>query len=256
VTRAGRQVAGSRLARLLLGLACLATACGAAAQSSEPSELRLTLYFWIAGFEGTVGAADGGGRVDADFSGLLDNLELGGFMLHADWRMDRWTLFGDWSHFKVSSEAPSPFGAAYAGVDAEIKGNVAQAALGYRVLGSFDSGVDAFAGLRFYDLEARMTLQPGALAARNLSGSDQWVDGIIGARWRGRPSRDWTLSVYGDIGAGGSDRTWQAAATVSYEFSWGAVTGGWRHLYVDYETSGLKLDAALSGPFVGATLRF
>ena len=244
------------LTRLLLGVACLAAASGAAAQSGDSSELRLTLYFWIPGFEGTVGAADAGGRVDADFSGLLDHLELGGYMLHADWRRDRWTLFGDWSHFKVSSEAPSPLGAAYAGVDAEIKGNVVQAAMGYRVLGSFDSGVDAFVGLRFYDLEARMALQPAALPARNLAGADQWVDGIIGARWRGRLGQHWTASVYGDLGAGGSNRSWQAAATVNYEFTWGALVGGWRHLDVDFDSSGMKLDAALSGPFLGATLRF
>ena len=214
------------------------------------------LYFWIAGFEGTVGAADAGGRVDAEFSSLLENLELSGIMLYADWRKDRWSVFGDWSHFKVSSDAPSPLGSLYAGVDAEIKGNVAQAALGYRVLGDFRSGVDAVAGLRFYDLEARMTLQPAALATRNLNGADQWVDGVVGARWRGRAGHHWTFSAYGDVGAGGSNRTWQAAAVVNYEFSWGAVAGGWRHLDVDYESGGLKLDAALSGPFLGAMLRF
>jgi hypothetical protein len=243
-------------ARLLLGIACLAAAGGAAAQSSSPSEVRLMLYGWIAGFEGTVGAADSGGRVDADFSGLLDNLELSGFMLYADWRRDRWSIFGDWSHFKVESTAPSPLGALYAGVDAEIKGNVVQAAVGYRIAGDDNSGVDAFAGLRYYDLEARMTLQPAQAVARILSGSDQWVDGLIGARWRGRVGRHWTLSAYGDVGAGGSDQSWQAVAAVNYEFSWGAVAAGWRHLVVDYYSGSLKLDAALSGPFLGAVLRF
>jgi hypothetical protein len=43
---------------------------------------------------------------------------------------------------------------------------------------------------------------------------------------------------------------------VNYEFSWGAVAAGWRHLYVDYDCGSLKLDAALSGPFLGAALRF
>ena len=246
----------SKLVKWLAAVAIALTASGAAAQPGGSPELRLTLYFWIAGFEGTVGAADGGGRVDTEFSGLLDNLELGGYMLNADWRKERWSVFGDWSHFKVSSDAPSPFGSLYSGVDAEIKGNVVQGALGYRVLGDFDSGVDAIAGLRFYDLEARMTLQPAALATRNLNGADQWVDGVVGARWRGRMGQHWTYSVYGDVGAGGSDRTWQAAVAASYEFTWGAVVGGWRHLYVDYASGGLRLDAALSGPFVGATLRF
>jgi hypothetical protein len=232
------------------------TANGAVAQPGSPSELRLMLYGWIAGFEGTVGAADSGGRVDADFSSLLDNLELSGIMLYADWRRDRWSVFGDWSHFKVESTAPSPLGALYAGVDAEIKGNVVQAAVGYRIAGDNHSGVDAFAGLRYYDLEAQLTLQPGQLGARNLTGSDQWADGIIGARWRGRVGRHWTLSAYGDVGTGGSDLSWQAVAAVNYEFSWGAIAAGWRHLDVDYDSGGLKLDCALSGPFLGAALRF
>ena len=246
----------SKLFRWLAGVAIALTVNGAAAQPGGPPELRLMLYFWIAGFEGTVGAADAGGGVDAEFDSLFDNLELSGYMLNADWRKGRWSVFGDWSHFKVSSNAPSPFGALYAGVDAEIKGNVVQAALGYRVIGDFDAGVDAFAGLRYYDLEAVMTLQPAALAGRNLTGTDRWADGIVGARWQGRLNRRWTLSVYGDVGAGGSNQTWQAAATASYEFTWGAVTGGWRHLDVDHDSSGMKLDAALSGPFLGAMLRF
>lgn len=246
----------SRFLSWLAGIALCVSVTGAAAQSGGASELRLTLYFWIAGIDGTVGASDSGGQVDSDFSGLLDNLELSGYMLHADWRKDRWTVFGDWSHFNVTSSAPSPFGALYAGADARIKGGVGQIAAGYQVLGGIDSGVDAFTGLRYYNIEAEMTLQPGLAGARSLSGSSQWVDGIVGARWRGRLNRQWTFSVYGDVGGGGSKFSSQAAATANYEFTWGSLAGGWRYLYVDYDSSGFKLDAALSGPFVGATVRF
>lgn len=250
------RVTRSKLISCLLGIACMATGAGAAAQSATPSELRLTLYFWIAGFDGTVGTADSQGSVDADFSGLLDNLELGGYMLHADWSRGPWTAFGDWSHFNLTSSAPSPFGALYAGTDARIKGGVGQVAVGHQVVGHADSRADAFIGLRYYNIEAEMTLQPGLAGGRSLNGSSAWVDGIVGARWHGRIDRQWTLLLYGDVGGGGSKYTWQAAATASYEFRWGALVGGWRLLYVDYDSSGLKLEAALSGPFLGAALRF
>jgi len=124
------------------------------------------LYFWIAGFDGTVGAADAQGSADADFSGLFDNLEFAGYMLHADWRRERWTVFGDWSHFNVTSSAPSPLGALYAGTDARIKGGVGEVAIGYQFLGNADSRADAFAGLRYYNIEAQMTLQPALAGAR------------------------------------------------------------------------------------------
>jgi hypothetical protein len=246
----------NRILVWLTGIALCASATCAAAQSGGTSELRLTLYFWIAGFEGTIGASDSGGQVDTEFSGLLENLEPGGYMLHADWRKGRWTAFGDWSYFNVTSSAPSPFGALYAGTDARIKGGVAQVAGGYQVFGDGDTGVDAFTGLRYYDIEIDMTLQPGLAGARSLNGSGQWVDGIVGARWRGRVNRQWSFSFYGDVGGGGSKFSAQAAATANYEFSWGALVGGWRYLYVDYDSGGMKLEAALSGPFVGATIRF
>lgn len=242
--------------KLILATVLALLAGAASAQSAKTSEFVLTPYLWNAGFEGTIGATDGGGRIDADFSGLLDNMEVSGMMLHADWRRDRWSLFGDWSYVKVSSEAPSPRGLLYAGANGEIKGNILQAAGGYRVLGDAASGVDVFGGLRYYDIEARLDLLPGVLAARSASGSENWADAIVGARWRGKLSDRWSASLYGDVGAGGSNGTWQALASIGYHFQWGAIIGGWRHLSVDYDRNGLKLDAALSGPFLGASFRF
>lgn len=229
---------------------------GAAAQSATQSGFTLTPYLWSAGFKGTVGATDGAGRVDADFSNLSDNMELSGFMLHADWRKDRWSVFGDWATVKVESSAPSPRGLLYAGVNGEIRGNILEAAMGYRVLGDAASGVDVFGGLRYYDLEARLDLYPGLLAARSLTGSANWVDGIVGVRWKGKLSDRWTASAYGDVGTGGSNLSWQAAATIGYEFQWGSLIAGWRYLAADYDNNGLKIDAALGGPMVGASFRF
>jgi hypothetical protein len=244
------------LIKPVFGAFLLMLSAGAAAQSTTPSEFTLTPYLWSAGFKGTIGASDSTGRVDADFSNLTDNLEIGGFMLHADWRRDRWSVFGDWSTVNVSSSAASPLGLLYAGVDGEIKGNIVQAAVGYRVFGDASSGVDIFGGMRYYDLEARLYLLPSLLPGRSLSGPENWVDAIAGARWKGKFNKRWTATAYGDLGAGGSDSTWQAAATLGYEFQWGSLVAGWRHLAADYDKNGLKIDAALSGPLLGASFRF
>lgn len=244
------------LEKLTIGALLLVLSTGAAAQSAKPSELTLTPYLWSAGFKGTIGASDGGGRVDADFSSLTDSMEISGFMLHADWRRDRWSVFGDGTTVKVTSSAPSPLGPLYAGVDGEIRGNILQAAVGYRVLGDDASGIDVFGGLRYYDIEVQLDLRPGLLPARSLNGTENWVDAIVGARWHGRFKRNWVAKVYGDIGAGGSDATWQAAATIGYEFRWGSILAGWRHLMADYDNNGVRIDAALSGPLLGASFRF
>lgn len=244
------------LEKLMIGALLLVLSTGAAAQSATPSTFTLTPYLWSAGFKGTIGASDGGGRVNADFSSLADNLEISGIMLYADWRKDRWSVFGDWTTMKITSSAPSPLGALYAGVDGEIRGNIMQAAVGYRVLGDATSGIDAFGGLRYYDIEVQLDLRPGLLPTRSLNGSQNWLDAIVGARWHGRFNRNWVAKVYGDVGAGGSDASWQAAATIGYEFRWGSLLAGWRHLVADYDNNGVKIDAALSGPMLGASFRF
>lgn len=245
------------LRKLLIGTILALVTGSAAAQSAKASEFTLAPYLWNAGFDGTIGASGGGGgRVDADFSGLVDAMEVSGLMLYADWRRDRWSVFGDWTHVKVTSDTGSPLGLLYAGVNGEIKGNIVQGAVGYRVFGDGTSGVYVFGGVRYYDLEARLDLLPRVLAGRSVSGSDNWADAIVGARWRGQLSRNWVASLYGDVGAGGSDSTWQVAANIGYEFEWGSILGGWRHLVVDYDSGALKIDAALSGPFVGARFRF
>ncbi|MDH4149754.1 MAG: hypothetical protein OEW79_01515 [Betaproteobacteria bacterium] len=244
------------LRKLFTIILLMTLSAGAAAQSATPSEFTLTPYLWSAGFKGTIGTTGGTGRVDADFSNLIDNMETRGFMLHADWRKDRWSVFGDWVIVKVDSSAPSPRGLLYTGVGGQIRGNILETAIGYRVLGDAVSGVDVFGGVRYYDLEARLDLNPGLLAGRSVSGSENWLDGIVGMRWMGKFGNRWTASAYGDVGAGGSNTTWQAAATVGYEFQWGSLLAGWRYLVADYDNNGLKIDAALGGPMVGASFRF
>lgn len=239
--------------------ALLATCCAAPALAQD-TQFRLAPYAWIAGFDGKIGVGDagsggGGGRVDVDLDGLSDNMSLAGAMLYADWRAGRWSVFGDWTYAKVESDA-STSGVLYDGIDAELKGNIVQAALGYATHDDGRSRIDAFVGVRFYDLEGSLGLRPAALASRTISEDARWADAIAGVRLQSRLDEHWDLGLYGDIGTGGSDLTWQLFGSIGYRFSWGSITGGWRHLVVDYDKDKLRIDAALTGPFIGAVFRF
>ncbi len=225
---------------------------------AQETEWRIAPYAWIAGLDGTVGVGDrtGGDRLDGNFGQLSSNMELGGAMLYADWRRGRWSVFGDWTYVKVESNASSPLGLLYGGLDGEVKGHVVQGAAGYEIHSEGGSRVDALAGIRFYDLDGTVALQPGLLAGRRASQRKSWADGVAGLRWQARLSDHWDLGLYGDVGKGGSDFTWQAFASIGYRFSWGSIVGGWRHLYVDYDEDNLRIDAAITGPFLGAMFRF
>ena len=177
-------------------------------------------------------------------------------MLYAEWRGNRWAVFGDWTYARLTSQAASPIAILFSGVEGELKGHIVQGAAGYRIYGGGTSRVDVFGGLRYYDLDLALDLQAGLLEARSLSASDAWMDGFVGARWESVLGGNWVLGLQGDVGTGGSDYTWQGNGSLAYRFSWCSITAGWRHLKVIYEKSGMKLDAALSGPYLGVVFRF
>jgi hypothetical protein len=246
-----------------IATAAVAAALAALSSPAPGAEFRITPYGWVAGMDGRIGTSDPGGggggtggRLQATLDSLSSNMDLGGFMLNADWRAGRWSVFGDWTYINVESGASAPRGLLYEGVDVRVKGNVVEAALGYAILDSGTSHVDAFAGVRYYGLEGRMSLREGLLAGRSATESASWADGVVGLRWGARLGEHWDVGLYGDVGAGGSDLTWQAIASIGYRFSWGSVVGGWRYLNVDYDKNKLKIDAAFTGPFIGASFRF
>lgn len=243
-----------------IAVALIATTGMATAQDTQ---WRIAPYAWFAGLDGRIAVGDpsgsigNGDRLDALFGQLSSNMGLAGAMLYADWRRGRWSVFGDWTYAKVDSDASFSSSVLYDGVDAEVKGNIVQAALGYALVGDARSSLDAFAGVRFYDLDGTVTLRGGILLDdRTASEGKFWADGVVGLRWHGLLGERWELGAYGDIGTGGSDLTWQVFGSIGYRFSWGSIVGGWRHLDVDYDKDELLIDAALTGPFVGVVFRF
>ena len=246
--------------RCLQIFAAIVVASAATLANAQDREWRITPYAWIAGFDGTVGTFGGGsglpGRIDVDTGSLSDNMELGGFMLHLGWRRGRLSAFGDWTYANVETDKPTPFSILYDGVDVKVKGNIFEGYAGYELLGQRDMHVDVFGGIRYYDLKAQLGLRENVLPGVLLTQKADWVDGVVGVRWDAVFGGNWEAFASADVGFGGSDSSWQLYGGLGYRFSWGSIVGGWRHLHVDYEKSNFKLDAALSGPFIGASFFF
>lgn len=131
-------------------------------------------------------------------------------------------------------------------------------------------GLDAFAGIRYWlqetDLDGDIVLRvdpPGRLCFSekkhvNISEDQQWVDPIIGARIQYDVLKNVSLGLTGDIGGFGlgSDFTWSAVATASWQFhkNWRLI-GGYRYLDVDYESGSgdnkYAFDGSMQGPILG-----
>jgi opacity protein-like surface antigen len=129
--------------------------------------------------------------------------------------------------------------------------------VGYAVFTRPTATVHAIAGLRYWYVKAELTAVLPSMSSGAQTDAE-WVDGVVGADVRATPwGPRWHLLAYADLGAGGSDFTWQALGGVSYDLSRCCSVGlVYRHLDVDYESDRLVNDVRMSGPAVSFGLRF
>jgi hypothetical protein len=240
-----------------LALALLAAVPAAA----RAGELHLTPYVWIPSIDGTIG--QGGGNTDTGDLITLDfsnDIKIGGAMVNVSWRDGRFVTFGDWTYANVTGKSPMPSGWAYSNVEVQIRGNVAQFFTGYEFLDRKDLRLAGFTGARLYDLYGRLTLEagppPDGWSGQELDGTRTWVDAVGGVRFEWDISHHWWLVATGDAGTGGSNLSWQAYGMGGYEFGWGSLILGWRHLSIDKGEDRTRLKLTMSGPIIGADFAF
>jgi hypothetical protein len=252
--------------RILLATACFALVQPASAQAG-PWKFAASLYGYLPELDGTTRVSDGGGGSLLLPSGnILDNLDFA-FMGALEAHNGQWGVFSDFMYLKLSgNESIGGLPRERAGlrepvsgdVDGELRGWVWTLAGEYRVAQGSGHTVDALGGVRWFDLRQRYawSLTNGSSGTADLR--NRLADAVVGAKGRFALSGDgkWKALFYGDVGAGESDLTWQAAAGVSYAFGWGEVTGMWRYLAYELKDGSAVSDIKFNGPMVGATFRW
>ena len=209
----------------------------AAPPGSEPG-FTLAPYGWLAGLDGTIGVPaselDPGGGI-----GFIDRVDF------------VWANVSQDADIKLGRLLPA------SDANAEIDGNIYQLGLGYRLIDWERSSLTLYGGARYYDLKAEGDATGGILPSKvKASTSRKWTDAVFGGRWRYSFGDHWHGWLQADYGFGDSNTTWQAFATFGYEFSWGSIESGWRHLDLDYDSNVYRIDLSLSGPFLGAAFSF
>jgi hypothetical protein len=243
----------------------LALPAAAAPPGSQPG-FTLAPYAWLAGIDGTIGLPgndlDPGGdlglfeRVDFSVSEELDTV---GFMFYGEWRGERWMAFFDSVWANLSQDADVKLSRVLPASDAtaELDGNIYQLGLGYRLLEWDNASLTLYGGARYYDVETSGKVSGGILPGKiTAKVSRSWSDAVFGGLWRYRLEDKWHGTIKADYGFGDSKNTWQAFATLGYEFGWGSVETGWRYLNLDYDNNDYRVDLSLSGPILGASFAF
>jgi hypothetical protein len=233
-----------------------------------------SIYAYIPSVGGTTDTrTPGGGNIVIDHGKLFDDSLKTAFMGAFEAHNGRWGLVTDYMYLSGGKgrQAGSDFTigrvpvSASANFDWNLKGSIWTLAGLYRLSGEPGMTLDALGGVRMLDIQTGLrwsfTGDIGNLPPLERSGSsdggDTYWDAIIGVKGRyALGASRWSVPFFADVGGGQSKLTYQAAAGISYGFSWGELTGMWR--YISYETkSGVPLqDLTFNGPMIGATIRF
>ncbi len=255
---------------VILFLACMAIVAtrSSVAADSDDWQYEVTPYFLAAGLNGKAGIRGVTSDVDMSFSDIMDSFDAG-FMGIFNAQKGRWSYGLEAVYFKLSDvgtkSVSGPFGQVTVNGALELttKMYVYQGTVGYRLMDETTS-VDLLGALRYtkLDVDANVTLTtiPGIVfpgGATSASGSESWTDAVLGVRAIHPVSDNMALVGYADIGAGGSDLTYQVVAGLNWEFRKDYTAKlGYRVLDWDYENDGTVWDMTASGPYLGLGIRF
>ena len=221
--------------------------------------LSISPYVWAASLEGTVGVAGLPSlEIDAGFSDILRNLDFAAMAL-VELRYRRFGLYADIVITNINVDSDTPREILFD--DADVRTDLFIGTFGgaYRVLEGERGGLDLLAGARVWSVDTRLNLDGGALDDQEFESNQNWVDPVIGLKGRfnlGHGFYGTGLAHIGGFGAA-SDLTWDVFGGIGYQFNDTiSALAGYRHLEVDYDRNGFKFDVELSGPVIGATIRF
>lgn len=216
-------------------------------------------YLWAAGQSGTVGLLPGvpPAELDLSFGDILDDLD-GSFMIVGSAQRGRFAISADFQYIRTKGDGETPgplFGAT------EVRTETVMATLtgDYQISATGRGELWAAGGLRYWDVENRLTLAAGTRPARSTTGRDNWVDPVVGLRGNMALGQRTTLVGWAYLGGFGvgSDLMSDVFAGISYGFSdLTALTLGWRHLTVDRSDGDFIYDVSQSGPVIGLAFRF
>lgn len=245
---------------LTSAMALMASATSVSAEESltEGWTPGLGLYFWGASIGGKTAT---GSDIDVGIDTLVRNLNMA-FMGNLTARKDKVTLAMDVIYLNVGANnngdinLPITPGGINIPVESRIqmKAWVLTPNIRYNVIETDKAKMDVLAGARYLwlDAELKATVK-GPLQNRTprIADSDGVWDGIVGVVGEVNLNDKWYAPYYLDVGAGGSNFTWQAMAGVGYRFDKFDAILTYRHMDWDFDDNDVFDDLNLSGPMIG-----
>jgi hypothetical protein len=217
-------------------------------------------YLWFPGVHGTVVAPGGRGLgFRASPSDLLSHFRFG-LLGAVEARHKRLVASGDLMWIRLEDTKARAFPGLGAIISANIKATefLLTPKIGLRVIDKEMIKIDALTGFRFWHLGESLNFNPSALGL-NFSGSQNFVDPLVGGRIEVALSPKIVANILGDVGGWGtgSQLEYQVAGLLGYRIkpTW-TLQAGYRYLNVDYRGSrGFVFNATTAGILFGVTIK-
>ena len=229
-------------------------------------QFEITPYLFAAGMNGTTGVGGITADVDMSFSDIAERLDSA-FMFYMTAQKNDWIYSFDAIYFKITDQGSKswqgPLGNSSTGqLNVDMTQQNYSLSAGRRVLDDKTKvdvlGVARYTGLDT-DLKLALTTGPDLLpdGSRSVSGKESWWDAAIAVRVSTPIASKWDLTGYADVGAGGSEISYQLLAGLNWQFS-RVVSAkfGYRYFYQDYQKSNFKWDMTNSGAYLGVGFKF
>ncbi len=230
-------------------------------EESSGWEHKVAIYGWLPTFEGTLRySLPDGGEQESD-GGVIDELD-GVFMGAYELRKDKFSFLADVIYLGMSGGETIAEdigrGKLATTVAEEFDAWLISLYGGYNVIDTGSATLDIIAGMRYFslDVEASISFPDNPLPTIPLSPSFEVYDALIGVKGHFDINENWYVPYIFDIGAGDTDLTWQAQASIGYRFGWGDVLATYRYLHYEKDDLRLVEDFDLYGPKVGVVFHF
>jgi hypothetical protein len=255
-----------RLSLVVISSLAIVTAAAPAPADDSGEILRrddwsfaISPYVWAASLDGTVGVGDLPSLdIDASFGDILRNLDLAA-MTVVELRYQRFGLYADIVFTNISVDGDPPREILFDGANVENELFIGTFGGAYSALDNERGHLDLLAGARAWSVDTRLNLDGGFLDDREFESNENWVDPVIGVKGRFNLGHGLYVNGLAHVGGFGvaSDLTWDVFGGLSYQFNETvSAIAGYRHLEVDYDNRGFSFDVELSGPVIGAAIRF
>jgi hypothetical protein len=224
--------------------------------SADTWENRVSVYGWLAGIDGTTRfPIDNPAPIEVDVSDIIDDINMV-FMGNYEGRSEKWSVLTDVVYLDLgdSRSVGTALGSARAGLD--IKSWVVHAAFGYALPAPKSTPVNLIAGVRYLSLDGELEASLGNGPGRSASESESVTDAIVGVRGQVSLNENWFLPYHADLGAGGSDYSYQLFGGVGYRAGALDFEIGYRHIYFDLGDDRFMKEFQISGPALGLGFRF